>query len=175
MGKLTRLLEANRGSAATEMAMVTPLLIAILFGSFEVGNYFLDQHAVAKAVRDGARYASRMTLDPDYACPAQVFDDASYQTTIENVTKTGSVDGTGTGRFPAAFWADACPGSPAFQVTVRCVPQGDYQGIYTGLAGDIPVVKVTAAVSYPSVLGTIGINTSGLCLRAESEAAVAGL
>ena len=76
------------------MAMVLPLLLTVLFGSFEVGNYFLNQHAVTKAVRDGARYASRMTLDADYVCPSKVFDDASYQTTIENVTKTGTVDGT---------------------------------------------------------------------------------
>src|SRR3546814_13564998 len=47
------------GAAAAEMALVSPMLIILMFGSFELGNYFLDEHVVLKAVRDGARYAAR--------------------------------------------------------------------------------------------------------------------
>ena len=46
--------------------------------------------------------------------------------------------------------------------------------VYASLDGDVPVVKVAAALTYPSVLGVLGLDP-GLCLRAESETAVAGL
>src|SRR3546814_6902005 len=44
------------------MALVSPMLILLMFGSFELGNYFLDEHVVLKAVRDGARYAARQNF-----------------------------------------------------------------------------------------------------------------
>ena len=163
------------GSAATEMALVTPLLLALMFGSAEVGNYFLNQHALTKQVRDGARYASRLTLSPTYDCPDEVFADPQAEEKIANVTKTGTVNGTGTGRFPASAWSNVCPGSSAIDVSVRCVPEDTYEGIYSQLDGDIPVVKVSANIDYESILGTLGFNTDGYCLRAESEIAVAGL
>jgi hypothetical protein len=59
-------------------------------------------------------------------------------------------------------------------VTIRCVSEDDYSGIYSSLDGDIPVVKVSAAIGYRSVLGALGLPTANLCLRAESESAVIG-
>ena len=49
----------SRGAAAAEMALVLPLLLVILFGSLELGNYFMNEHTLIKAVRDGARFAGR--------------------------------------------------------------------------------------------------------------------
>ena len=44
---LSALIRTRRtGAAAAEMALVLPLLLMILFGSFEVGNYFLSAHIV---------------------------------------------------------------------------------------------------------------------------------
>jgi hypothetical protein len=163
-----------RGAAAAEMALIVPVLIALMYASMELGNYFLVQHAVTKHVRDGARYASRMTLAEDYACPGKVFADSGFGTTVQNVTRTGSVDGSATGRFPATFWA-GCGAAQPVTVSVRCVPKTGYAGIYSGLDGDIPVVKVSAAVNYASLFGTFGFNTANFCMRAESETAVAGL
>ena len=165
----------RRGSAAVEMALVVPLLIILMFGSMELGNYFLDQHAVSKQVRSGARFASRMTLASAYSCPANVYEDTDATDKIIKVTKTGSVDGMATGRFPSTFWDDACETGGAVTVTMRCVNKDLYGGIYTGLAGAIPIVTVSADVAYPSLFGAIGFNATGLCLRADSEAAVAGL
>ena len=48
-------LHDTRANAAVEMALVAPLLLAILFGSVELGNYFMNEHELIKAVRDGAR------------------------------------------------------------------------------------------------------------------------
>lgn len=174
MMRLPKLLRHDGASAAAEMAMVLPFLLALMFGSAELGNYFLDEHGLVKQVRDGARFASRLPAEANYTCPGTVASDAQTQT--ENVVRTGTVDGTGTnGRFSTAYWARDCSGvAQPVTVTIRCVPKDDYSGIYSSLVGDIPVVKVSAAISYRSILGELGLPTANLCLRAESEAAVVG-
>jgi Flp pilus assembly protein TadG len=163
----------NDGAAAVEMAMVLPFLLVLLFGSAELGNYFLDEHGLVKQVRDGARYAARIPLEANYTCPSTVSPTA--QTLITNVTRTGTVTGTGTGRFTAEYWGRNCgSATQTLTVTVRCVSNDDYDGIYSALPGDIPVVKVSAAVGYRSLLGSLGLPTANACLRAESEAPVIG-
>jgi len=63
VARTLQVLRANRsGAAAAEMALVTPLLMALLFATMEGSRYFLDEHVVLKAVRDGARFASRQTF-----------------------------------------------------------------------------------------------------------------
>ena len=52
------LLIDQSGSAAAELALSLPLLLILMFGSFEVGNYFLSEHVVQKAVRDA--YAAHL-------------------------------------------------------------------------------------------------------------------
>ena len=173
MMRRPNLFRHDGGAAAAEMVMVLPFLLVLLFGSAELGNYFLDDHGLLKQVRDGARYASRLPLEANYTCPNTVAPTA--ETLIENVVKTGTVDGTGAGRFDTGYWGRACSGvAQPITVTIRCVPEGDYGGIYSSLDGDIPVVKVSAAIGYRSVLGSLGLPTADLCLRAESESAVIG-
>ena len=179
--RVLRLVANNRsGAAAAELAMVMPFMLALLFGAVEAGNYFLNEHAVAKQVRDGARFAARLPLVETYSCPSgeasgSVIDAVAEQRII-NVTTTGSTSGTAAGRLGDSVWSEPCGTAPsAVSVSVRCLPLDDYPGIYRGLESDIPVVKVAADVEYPSVLGTLGFDTSGVCLRAESEVPVAGL
>jgi Flp pilus assembly protein TadG len=162
------------GAAAVEMVLVLPILLVLMFGSAELGNYFLDEHGLVKQVRDGARYAARLPLEANYTCPGATVG-AGAQTLIQNVTKTGTVTGTGTGRFDTSYWTRNCgSGTQTLTITVRCVSNDDYDGIYQSLTGDIPVVKVSANIAYRSVLGTLGLPTAKLCLRAESEAPVIG-
>jgi len=183
MQVLRSLIRNEEGAAAAEMMLVTPMLIILMFASVEMGNYFLTEHAVIKQVRDGARYASRLTIAEPFSCTAGsdlsgVFADGNASTDIENVTKTGSVDGTATGRFgsnSSTFWS-ACPGATApVSVSVRCVNKANYAGIYSTLDGNIPVVLVRADVRYPSLFAALGFNATGLCVHAESEAPVYGL
>jgi Flp pilus assembly protein TadG len=170
-------------SAAVEMALVTPLLLAILFGAAEMGNFFMTEHVVEKAVRDGARYAARLPLASAYDCPTTVFADPNATNNIINVTETGAVSGSGFARLPASYWNRTCGAdTQTITVNVTCVHKDDIDtentgntGIYTGLNGDIPVVTVSARVKYLSVLGTLGFNTTNLCLNAESKAALQGL
>ena len=180
--RLLPIIRNRRASAAAELALVTPFLLALMFGAVELGNLFMDEHALEKQVRNGARYASRLEIDENYACPASVFADADYQTKTINVTRNGVVDGAGNPRW-TGYWTRACPGQQALTVSVRCVNKDQIDvgntgnsGIYTSLGGTtIPVVKVSGAVRYRSVIATLGFDAADICLEAESELPVQGI
>jgi len=186
MRRLPNLLRDGDGAAAVEMALVAPLLLALMFGSVELGNLFMDQHALEKQVRDGARFGARLEVNKDYSCsadPSTVFQDADAATQIINVTEKGAVAGAGLPRWGSGYWARTCTGDvQTVTVTVRCVDKDDIDtdstgktGVYTSLDGDIPVVVVSGAVKYRSVLGSLGFPSANICVRAQSEAAVTGL
>ena len=168
MTRFARLLWSDtRGAAAAEMALVTPLLVIIMFGSFELGNYFYDNHIVIKAVRDGARYASRRGFG-DYVCPAAV--DAGAVSAIRNVTRTGQLADQGTARL--ANWTDA----NTVTVTLSCTSNSSatYKGIYDGHA-NVPVVRVAAVVPYASLFSDMVFASSTLSITAESQVPVMGI
>lgn len=173
----------QRASAAAELALVTPFLLTLMFGAVELGNLFLDEHALQKQVRNGARFASRLELHENYACPAAVFADADATAKVINVTRNGVVAGTGNPRW-TDYWTRTCPGgAQTLTVDVRCVNKDQIDtgntgnsGIYTSLGGTtIPVVKVSGAVQYRSVIATLGFNVADICLTAESELPVQGI
>ena len=157
-----------RGSAAVEMALVTPLLLTLMFGSFEVGNYFMDNHVVAKAVRDGARYAARRSFT-EFTC-STVTTDVVDKT--RNLIRTGQLTG-GTARL--AGWTNPA----TITVSVSCNTTGNggaaFTGIYNGMATGAPVVTVSADVPYHSLFNTIGFTSSTLLLRGRAQAAVMGI
>lgn len=146
--------------------MITPLFLVLMFGSFELGKYFLDEHVVAKAVRDGARYAGRQKFT---AMPCG--GTSSSETQIKNIVRFGNTAGTGSPRL--SYWT-----SPAtITVAISCPdPTGaTYTGIYTGLVGGARRVLVTATVPYNSLFGNLGFATEGFTVVAQSDAAVMGI
>jgi Flp pilus assembly protein TadG len=161
-----RLLRQESGAAAAEMGLIAPLLIILMFGSMELGHYFYSQHVVVKAVRDGARYASRQGFT-NYACPAATIG-GTVVTDTQNVTRTSTVAGTGTPRL--AGWTQ----NSSVAVSVTCNTSGTYGNFYLGLGG-VPIVTVTATVPYDSLFSVIGFNSAGLQLRATEQAAVMGI
>jgi len=171
------LIRNQGGAAAAELALVTPMLLILMFGSVELGNYFMNEHALVKQVRDGARYASRLPLTASYSCdPATVTSAAETQ--VIDVTKTGQVGVSATTpkRMPFKAGDGACGKEGAtVTVTVRCVDKDLYPGLWRGYDGDIPVVKVAGKVAYRPAWAPIGFQSANLCLRAESEMPVIGL
>ena len=164
----TRLARCCRGSAAAEMAIVTPLLLIILGGSLELGNYFLDEHVVAKAVRDGARFAARQSFTYYTACTGDPGGTVKADTV--NVVRTGLLSG-GTDQIGNL-------GSATIDVTHTCTTTVSGQtmsGIYNGRASGAARVKVEATVPYQSILGSFGFPVTSLNLYAKSEAAVMGV
>lgn len=178
IGKQTFLL-AQSGSAAVEMALCLPLLLGLAFGSVELGNYFLSEHVLVKAVRDGARFAARQSFTA-YDCTDGSADQAIVVTPTENVVRTGLPAG-GTDRLPN--WSTA-----TFSVTVECIQQvttgkdsagnavtEQMEGIYAGSTDGAQVVTVSASVPYRPVLAAFGFSGFGLSLNASQEATVSGI
>jgi hypothetical protein len=166
MSFIRRLVADCRASAAAEMAMTLPLLLILLFGTVELGNYFMSEHAVGKAVRDAARYASRLPITNYPACTPT----AAAEQQIQRVARTGQPDGTTSARL-GGWTADSMT-----DVEVNCLDlsTSTYAGIFTEypFPDGIPLVTVRAAVPYQSVFGTLGLGNPSLTLNAESEAAV---
>ena len=164
---LARLIICTRAAAAAEMALVTPMLIILMFGSFELGNYFLSEHVVAKAVRDGARYAARRPF-ADFSCPSSVATDVVDKT--RNITRTGQIANGGAARL--VNWTT--PATVSVTLSCTTISGGNYSGIYKGMV-DLPKVKVSATVPYRSLFNNLGFTSSTLNLVSESEATVQGL
>jgi hypothetical protein len=165
---VSRFLRDDHGSAAAEMVLVLPILLSLMFGSLEVGNYFLSQHVLVKAVRDGARFAARHSFDDFPTC------DASPPLTISDATeelvRTGQLSG-GTDRLPN--WDEA-----TFTITTRCSPGvggTTYTGLYLGMPEGAHFIEVSASLPYRSILGLIGLSSPSLTLNAREEAPVSGV
>jgi Flp pilus assembly protein TadG len=177
MTRALRLLPDERGSAATEMALVLPILLALMFGAFELGNYFLSEHVVQKAVRDAARYGARLPLvQPDgtvnYTCTGPTLGTAA-QTEIQKVARTGDPAGT-AGRL--RDWTD----DAMTTVTLTCDASVSHtyvnHGVYSGYpnSGAVPILTVSATVPYSTFFGPLGLGSGTVNLNAKSQAAVIG-
>ncbi|MXO75235.1 pilus assembly protein TadE [Altererythrobacter aerius] len=153
------------GAAAAELALCLPMVMALMFGSFEGGNYMLTEHKVIKGVREGARYAARLPF-AHFDCSSGAVSNADVEEDIINVTRTGQA-GTG-GAVRVSGWDAA-----EVNVSVSCDDTWN-SGLYRDY-GTAPRVLVSTTVPYPSILGTLGFDTSGAVVRAQAQAAVMGV
>lgn len=163
MGTLRRLAADDRAAAAAEMALLAPLLVLLMLGSVDVGNYLLSEHVVQKGVRDAARYASRLPIAEYPAC----LPSPTAETQIQKVARTGEPDGTDA---RVVGWSD----DTMTTVTLICDTSGTHTGIYTvyPFPDGVPVITVSAAVPYQSLFGVIGLGTPTLTLNAASQSAI---
>jgi len=163
------LIRDRRGNAAAEMAMVTPLLLILMLGCAELGNYFWNEHTLLKAVRDGARFAARQSFNY-YGCSGSP-DTTNVVTPTQNVVMYGYLSGTNK----------LTPNITAANVTVgqSCATTAGgqtMQGLYKNNANGAVVVTVTATVTYrPVIAVALGFSGVGYQLYAQSQAAVTGL
>lgn len=166
---LRRLMANNSGAAAAEMALVTPLLLLIMAGGLEIGNYFMDEHRLTKAVRDGARFAARKDFSFFQTCNSAPGGTVANDT--RNLVRTSYLpDG---GKDQLAIWSTG-----TISVTTRCstgAGSTTYEGIYKNMASGARMVEVNASVTYFPVLAPFGISFFGSTLNAKQEAAVAGV
>ena len=173
MTVLRSLIRDQRATAAAEMALMLPFLIALGMGAAELGNYFLDEHRLVKAVRDGARYAARQDFSNFLGCTSTPSDiGTTLPGNVEQIVRTGQVSG---GTDQLANWSGA-----TFSVQVSCSTTYGSQtmgGIYAiHNNGEAPVVIVTATVPYqPIALSSFGFNASGYSLYAQQQAPVVGI
>lgn len=154
-----RLLADRSGSSAAEMALVTPMLLVLLFATFELGHFFLSEHVVQKAVRDAARYAARLPVESYPSCTVP----SATETAIRKVARTGRPDGT-VQRLQG-WTADSMT-----TVTLTC-NSAMTTGIYKDFPSGAPDIRVSASVDYPTLLGSMGIAIPTLKLNAASHSA----
>ena len=152
-----------KGAAAAEMALVLPLMLAVIFVTFEAGHYFYTEHKIVKSVRHGARYAGRLPFDT-YSCPSTV--DATAAAQIRTVTRTGSLGGTNP---LISGWEDG-----DITITVAC-DIGTTTGVFESNTGGAPIVTVSATADYPSLFGELFEDGQTPVVRASAEAAVNGI
>lgn len=174
MIRLKLLLRDQRAAAAVEMALVFPLLLIIGMGGVEVGNYFLDEHRLVKAVRDGARYAARQDFSNYSGCNGTAADvPTALRDNVKAIVRQGVLSG---GTDLLANWNSA-----TFTVQMTCTSTAGSQtltGIYTSTSGAAPpaVVIVTATVPYaPIAISGYGFKARGYNLYAQQQAAVMGI
>jgi Flp pilus assembly protein TadG len=170
------LLADERANAAVEMALVLPLLLGIMMGAFELGNYFRSEHILLEGLRDGARYAARQSLSSYSTCTGAPA--GTIEADTKNVVRTGQVSG-GSDRLP--YWTDA---ATTFSVSVSCSTTAGGQtlsGIYrdlnssTGTPIGAPIVTVRAHLPYQSVLAKYGFTGIGMSINGSAQAAVMGM
>ena len=169
------LLSDRRASAAAEMALVAPLLLILMLGCTELGNYFWNEHTLLKAVRDGARYAARQSFSSFTTCSSGGTDISS--STVGSNTKTvvqkGSLDTTQPDLLPN--WSTA-----TFTLVAKCdtsqIGGQDMLGLYRNSTQGWQTVIVTATVTYrPIIAVALGFSGVGKQLYAQSQAAVTGI
>jgi Flp pilus assembly protein TadG len=168
---MRKLFRNRSGAAAAEMALVVPLLLILMFGSTELGNYFMNEHSLMKAVRDGARFAARQSFSNYPSCTGAP-DTNNVITPTQNVVMYGYLDGT-TVLTPNISASDVT-------VTTECftgnVGGQTMSGIYANLANGAQIVTVSATVTYRPILQTVfGFSGLNMHLNATSQAAVTGL
>ena len=162
MGWAKSLRTDQSGAAAAEMALILPLVLALLFTTFEGSYYMICEHRVVKGVRDAARYAARLDLS-NYACPGATF--SGNTATVQNLTRTGALSG-GSATVPGWVNSDV-------SVAVTCTSgQG---GIYAATGGNAPKVRISTRLAYPSIMGTLGFTNATIYIGAEAQSPVIGI
>lgn len=172
---LAAFLRDARGAAASEFALIVPLMIILLFTGSEGAHFVWTQHKLTEAVRDGARYASRLQIDKVCDGGSSVLADPELSD-IKRLTLTGQL-ASSTALPVVPGWS-----IDEIDVTVSCdsfVATGIYgdldsDGDGTGEAG--PVVTVSATgVNYPSLFNQLGGFKQAIALSAKSSAPVIAL
>lgn len=156
-----------RAAAAAEMALILPMVFALLFTMMEGGYYFMTEHKAIKYVREGARYASRMSFDNFDCSGTGALTSTVVEDQIKNVTLTGQVSG---GNARIAGWT-----INDINVVVTC--DAAYgTGLYEGTDDQkAPVVLVWTRAGYVPIVGLLGFDISNIDVVAQAQAAVGGL
>lgn len=109
--------------------MVLPLLALVMAGIFDFGYYLNQSNELDKSLRVGAVLAARSSQPLS----------SSSQTTIENLVKTGTVDGSGA--FVVPGWSDN-----AADLTVTT-------STYSSGGNSYEVIRLVASVPYNPFFG----------------------
>jgi Flp pilus assembly protein TadG len=157
-----RLWRACDGASAVEFGLLLPFLITLLFGVFEIGRLLDHYHTIEKSVQDATRYLSRSPLATQ--CPTPTFQTTpDHVASARNLAIYGAISATGLQPL-LYYWTNPISVAVAFECATNT------GGTLYRNAGDVPVVKVTANVTYdPLVLDLFGLNGFSITVVGESR------
>jgi Flp pilus assembly protein TadG len=90
-------LRTGRGLATVEFALCAPVLLFLMLATAEVGRFLFQYNTLAKAVRDGARYA---VINAAVGTTRIVNISTETRNATRNLVVTGNTAGTGTALLP---------------------------------------------------------------------------
>jgi Flp pilus assembly protein TadG len=143
-----------------------------MFGALETGKYFLDEHVVIKAVRDGARFASRQSFAGMTCGSAPTNSDS-----IKNLVRFGKTSVATTDAPRLSYWDS----NATITITISCLSNtAGSSGVrpYSGVwyeRDQVPQVTVAATVPYEPLAAAIGVDFEGLSVGASNQAPVVGM
>ena len=146
---------SESGAAAAEMALMLPILFALLFGGLEAGHYFWREHQVVKAAREGARFAGRQPM-ASFDCTAGTVATATEDSIVLKATAN-------------------LTGDPDVTIAVAPCLTGSNTGLYADQTNGAPIVTVSVSMDYPSLFANLGFGAFDLKVGASAQAAVMGL
>lgn len=112
----------RRGSASAEFALTAPIMVLMLLGTIEYGNYFTELATVTSCVRDGARFGGNQTT-------AALARNRARAATLQLLTDVG---------YPCSGPGGAC------SVTTSIVQQGGLAMLQVN--AQVPYLQLTNAV-----------------------------
>ena len=146
---------ASAGSAAVELVLVLPVLLALIAFVVETGRLLADYHTVSKSVRDAARYLARLDggaggLGID--CTAGTLSAAAPGiANARRLAMTGRIDGDPAADPLVSSWRAAALSESAtgIRVALACADNADgaLAGVHAG-AARIPGIVVSARVPF---------------------------
>ena len=145
MGRVARLVRADRGNAAVEFAIATPILIALLVPVADLGIAFSQQLQVQEAAQAGAQYA--------------VLHGFNSSAISNAVTSASTLSGVTA--YPAPTEGCGCPNASSGITAATCsstCSNGETAGTY---------VRVNAKYNYTTVL-PYSVLGSGMTLTAQT-------
>ena len=155
---------SEKGTAAVELAICLPLLLVLLFAGIEAGRLLIDFQSVSKSLRDSARYLSQVpitcTAPGTNNTLASVIDNGANETIARNLALTGTPDTPTSSNLLLPYWT----GAGNLTMTVDCVTNAAYQGVYEGVPL-IAQVTVAAQVPFTFIWGTTFAATTGVTIR----------
>src|SRR5579859_2105127 len=91
----------QRGLAMVEFAISVPVLLLLMFGTFEFGHFLIQYNTLNDAVRNAARYVAGKAMD---GTTTNLWTGAPWSTLVTqgtNLAVFGNIGGTGLPVLPA--------------------------------------------------------------------------
>jgi len=148
--RTSRILVSEAGQSLLEMALLTPMLLALVLGTIEMGRFAYLSILVGNAARAGAAYASQSlvqsTCPPSGTCGIQLAAEHDFQDSGQDVTKLTVTSSTSCGCDNGGTITSAVCDTATNPTAGKCT------------AGHwVVMVSVTASGSFPSMFGFPGI------------------